>query len=46
MEKRDFLGKPVPEMDGRTEGGQIWDLSDVRSARKVSMPGKSERNEQ
>ena len=44
MEKRDFLREPVPEMDRRTERGELWHLSDVRSARKVQMSGKSERD--
>ena len=44
MEKRNFLRKPVPEMDGRTERGALWYLSNVRSAWRVQVPGKSERH--
>lgn len=44
MEKRNFLRKPVPEMDGRTERGALWHLSNVRSAWRVQVPGKSERH--
>ena len=44
MEKRNFLRKPVPEMDGRTERGALWHMSNVRSAWRVQVPGKSERH--
>ena len=40
MEKRNFLRKPVPEMDGRTERGALWHLSNVRSAWRVQVQGK------
>lgn len=43
MEKRNFLRKPVPELDGRTERGALWHLSNVRSTWRVQVSGKSER---